>query len=58
MSKRWEYLTIEAKTNLMLGLKLEDMQAELSKQGKLGWELVKILTLPGTKPLLIFKREL
>ncbi len=58
MSKRWEYLTIEAKTNLMLGLKMEELQAELSKQGKLGWELINVLTLPGTKPLLMFKREL
>lgn len=58
MSKRWEYLTVEAKTNLMLGLKLDELQAELSKQGKLGWELVNVLALPGTKPLLMFKREL
>ncbi|MEL4893206.1 DUF4177 domain-containing protein [Xanthomonas protegens] len=57
MSKRWEYLTVEAKTNLMLGLKLDELQADLNKHGKLGWELVNVLTLPGTKPLMMFKRE-
>lgn len=58
MSKRWEYLTVEAKTNLMLGLKLDELQADLNKHGKLGWELVNVLTLAGTKPLMMFKREL
>ncbi|MCW0412874.1 DUF4177 domain-containing protein [Xanthomonas sacchari] len=57
MSKRWEYLTIEAKTTLMLGLKLDELQADLNKHGKLGWELVNVVALPGTKPLLLFKRE-
>jgi hypothetical protein len=57
MSKRWEYLTLEAKTNLMLGLKLEELQADLHKQGQLGRERVNVLALPGTRPLLMFKRE-
>ncbi|MET0551109.1 MAG: DUF4177 domain-containing protein [Xanthomonas sp.] len=58
MSKRWEYLTLEPKTTLMLGLKLDELQADLNRHGKLGWELVSVLALPGTKPLLMFKREL
>lgn len=42
MSKRWSYQTIEVKTSMMGVLKPEDIQAELSRQGQLGWERAQI----------------
>ena len=58
MSKRWSYLTVEVKTSLMGLQKPEDIQAELSRQGQLGWELVNIIIPTQFRPaMLIFKKE-
>ncbi|CAD7720413.1 hypothetical protein LMG31884_31750 [Xanthomonas hydrangeae] len=59
MSKRWNYLTIELKPSFIGTIKSEDIQAELVKQGNLGWELVNILThMPLGTAVLVFKKEL
>ncbi|HGM6417570.1 TPA: DUF4177 domain-containing protein [Stenotrophomonas maltophilia] len=58
MSKRWSYQTIEVKTSLMGLHKAEDIQAELSRQGQLGWELVNIIIPAPMRPaMLVFKKE-
>ncbi len=58
MSNQWQYLTIEVKPNLLGGLKAESVQPVLEKQGRMGWELVNIVThAPGWPALLVFKRE-
>ncbi|WP_142807496.1 DUF4177 domain-containing protein [Stenotrophomonas maltophilia] len=58
MSKRWNYQTIEVKTSLMGLHKAEDIQAELSRQGQLGWELVNIIIpAPMRAAMLVFKKE-
>lgn len=58
MSKRWSYLTVEVKTSLMGVQKPEDIQAELSRQGQLGWELVNIVIPAPMRPaMLVFKKE-
>ncbi|WP_421568792.1 DUF4177 domain-containing protein [Stenotrophomonas sp. PD6] len=58
MSKRWSYLTVEVKPT-WTGLKAEDIQAELNRQGQLGWELVNTLvSTPMGVALLVFKKEL
>lgn len=58
MSKRWSYLTVEVKPTLMGGLKTEEIQAELTRQGNLGWELVNLVVpAPLSTALLVFKRE-
>lgn len=58
MSKRWSYQTIEVKTSMMGLLKAEDIQAELSRQGQLGWELVNIIIPAPMRPaMLVFKRK-
>ena len=43
MSKRWTYQVIEVKPGLMGGLKHEELQNELNRQGAQGWELVNII---------------
>ncbi|CAD1789264.1 hypothetical protein CPBF426_22700 [Xanthomonas arboricola pv. juglandis] len=59
MSKRWNYLTIELKPSFIGTIKREDIQAELVKQGSLGWELVNVLMqTPLSAALLVFKKEL
>ncbi|NIK39697.1 hypothetical protein FHY12_002022 [Xanthomonas arboricola] len=59
MSKRWNYLTIELKPSFTGTIKREDIQAELVKQGSLGWELVNVLMqTPLSAALLVFKKEL
>ncbi|PKV12657.1 DUF4177 domain-containing protein [Xanthomonas prunicola] len=59
MSKRWSYLTIELKPSFIGSIKTEDVQAELVKQGNLGWELVNIvMPAPLSATLLVFKKEL
>lgn len=59
MSKRWSYLTVEVKTTMMGLQKTDDIQAELSRQGLLGWELVNIIIPAPMRPaLLVFKKEL
>lgn len=58
MSKRWSYQTIEVKTSLMGLHKAEDIQAELSRQGQLGWELVNVIIPAPMRPaMLVFKKE-
>jgi len=61
MSKRWRYLTVEVKPNLMGIVKAEQLQEELTQQGQLGWELVNAISLvsapPFTTAVLIFKKE-
>ncbi|WP_305805490.1 DUF4177 domain-containing protein [Stenotrophomonas sp. YIM B06876] len=58
MSKRWSYLTVEIKASLMGNPKIEEIQAELARQGNLGWELVNILFhAPLAPALLVFKKE-
>lgn len=59
MSKQWKYLVIEVKTGLMGGFKIEALQEELDKHGRLGWELVNVVhSMPGySSPTLLFKKE-
>ena len=58
MSKRWNYLTIEIKPSFVGGLRAEDIQAELDKQGRLGWELVNIIVpAPLVPVILVMKKE-
>ena len=59
MNKQWKYLVVELKTSLMPGFKMETLQEELDKQGRLGWELVNVVhSMPGySSPTLLFKRE-
>ena len=59
MSKRWSYLVVEVKTSLMGSFKLEQLQEELDKHGRAGWELVNIVHATPTlsSPTLIFKKE-
>lgn len=58
MSRRWSYLTVEVKPS-WTGLKSEEMQSELNRQGQLGWELVNVLqTQPIGVAVMIFKKEL
>lgn len=58
MSKRWEYLTIQLKPSTWGFIKPEQVQEELTRQGRQGWELVSFAA-PGIglEPLLVFKRE-
>ncbi len=59
MSKRWNYQIIEVKPGLMGGFKSEVLQAELTRQGNLGWELVNMIVNSHLAPaLLVFKKEL
>jgi hypothetical protein len=58
MSKRWSYLTVEVKPS-WTGLKPEEIQTELNRQGQLGWELVNALVpSPMGVALLVFKKEI
>lgn len=57
MSKRWSYLTVEIKPSFR-GLRIEDIQAELDKQGRLGWELVNMIVPSQLSPaILVLKKE-
>ncbi|WP_313458235.1 DUF4177 domain-containing protein [Stenotrophomonas sp.] len=57
MSKRWSYQTVEVKPT-WTGLRTEDIQTELTRQGLLGWELVNVVQPPAMgKAILIFKKE-
>lgn len=59
MSKRWNYLVIEAKTSLMGSFKTDVLQEELDRHGRAGWELVNVVHAMPTvsSPTLIFKKE-
>lgn len=57
-SKRWSYQTIEVKTSMWGGFKAETIQAELTRQGNQGWELVNMIAPSTVAPaLLVFKKE-
>lgn len=63
MSGRWQYNVVEVPSivrGVLLGKRQtpEGLQAELNRQGQLGWELVQILSsAPVAAPLrLVFKR--
>lgn len=59
MIARWQYLTVEVPTSVWGSPKPDELQEELGKHGREGWELVGIIpTSPhsGSKPLLIFKK--
>jgi hypothetical protein len=60
MSKRWTYQVVEIKPSLMGRVNAESINAELNRQGGLGWELVQVLhNGHGLHPAkLIFKKEL
>ena len=59
MSTRWQYLTIELSASMLKGgPTAEKIQAELTKQGNLGWELVNMVHYGQLSPaMLIFKKE-
>jgi hypothetical protein len=60
MSQRWSYQLIEIRPGFTVGrVKADTIQAELNKQGALGWELVQVIhSGHGLHPAqLIFKRE-
>ncbi len=58
MSTRWQYQVIEIKPTLLGGFKAETVQETLAQHGRLGWELVEVVS-PGPMMALlaIFKRE-
>ncbi|RRN55800.1 DUF4177 domain-containing protein [Pseudoxanthomonas sp. SGNA-20] len=55
---QWRYLVVEVKTSLLGSYKVEQLQEELDRHGRLGWELVNVVhstpSLPS--PTLVFKR--
>ncbi|WP_083487690.1 DUF4177 domain-containing protein [Pseudoxanthomonas dokdonensis] len=57
MSKRWEYQVIEVKPGMLGGFRADAIQEELTRHGKLGWELVNLVSHPMQMSLLVFKRE-
>ncbi len=60
MSGQWKYLVVEPKTTMMGSFKPEQLQEELDKHGRLGWELVNVVhAMPSlsSSPTLIFKKE-
>jgi hypothetical protein len=55
-SNRWKYLVVRLKPTF-IAVKQETLQAELDRQGALGWELVSLrLQSPGLE--LVFKRPI
>ena len=55
--QRWQHLVIEVKAKF-LGNHQERLQAELDKQGALGWELVAVSQSYGVETVrLFFKRQ-
>ncbi|MBD7921810.1 DUF4177 domain-containing protein [Xanthomonas sp. CFBP 8703] len=59
MTTRWTYLTVEVnlKPTFLGKVDAEPIQAELNKQGALGWELVNVISSPRLWPvLLVFKK--
>ncbi|WP_374249006.1 DUF4177 domain-containing protein [Thermomonas sp.] len=59
MSQQWKYLVVDVKTGLLGGFKPQDLQEELDKHGRAGWELVNLLHATPTvsSPMLIFKKD-
>ncbi len=57
MSDRWSYQVIQVKRGTWGSFKVETMQAELSRMGAQGWELVSaMIPAPHGAATLIFKR--
>jgi len=58
MSTQWKYLVVQIKTSLLGSYRSEQLQEELDRRGREGWELVNIIhampSLPS--PTLVFKR--
>ena len=54
--QRWQHLVIEVKAKF-LGNHQERLQAELDKQGALGWELVAVSQSQLETVRLFFKRQ-
>jgi len=55
---QWRYLAVELKTGMLGGYKVEQLQEELERHGRLGWELVNVIHSTPTvaSPVLVFKR--
>ncbi|KAF1702461.1 DUF4177 domain-containing protein [Pseudoxanthomonas suwonensis] len=55
---QWKYLVVEVKTTMLGSFRLEQLQEELDKHGRLGWELVNMVHATPTvsSPTLLFKR--
>ncbi|WP_447730727.1 DUF4177 domain-containing protein [Pseudoxanthomonas suwonensis] len=55
---QWRYLVVEVKTTMLGSFRLEQLQEELDKHGRLGWELVNMVHATPTvsSPTLLFKR--
>jgi len=57
MSNRWQYQVVEVKLGMMGGLKRDDLQEMLARQGQQGWELVQIVSPAPMQPMAaVFKR--
>ena len=55
-TQRWDYKTVDVKPGFF-GARPEQVQDELDKHGKQGWELVSALSQsPRNNVMLIFKR--
>jgi hypothetical protein len=58
MSTRWQYQVVEIKPGMMGGFKTEVVQEALNQHGRLGWELVELVSPGQLMPMLaVFKRE-
>ncbi|MFO7338701.1 MAG: DUF4177 domain-containing protein [Lysobacteraceae bacterium] len=57
-TQQWRYLVVEVKTGLLGSFKVEQLQEELDRHGRQGWELVNIIHATPTvaSPTLVFKR--
>lgn len=55
---QWRYLVVEVKTTMLGSFRPEQLQEELDKHGRLGWELVNMVHATPTvsSPTLLFKR--
>lgn len=57
-TRRWLYQVVEIKPKWWGGLDAEEVQAELTRQGTLGWELVSVIVPQSmTATQLIMKKE-
>ncbi|HST43815.1 MAG TPA: DUF4177 domain-containing protein [Luteimonas sp.] len=53
----WSYKVVEIKPNFMGSFKPPEVEEELSRHGRAGWELVSFMQGPMTPALAIFKKE-
>jgi hypothetical protein len=51
--QRWDYKTVDIKPGF-LGMKMDEVQNELDKHGKQGWELVSVAPLAARASLVLF----